>query len=111
MTEALKKKVPAAKAKATFVPLRSEAMGMVETKGFTPAIEAADVMMKAAHVTFGGMKMVGGGLVTIIVRGDVGAVKAATEAAASKAKEIGQLVSVHIIPGPHDDTELMIQGK
>ena len=81
------------------------ALGMVETKGLVGAIEAADSMVKAANVSLIGKVHVGGGLVTVMVRGDVGAVKAATDAGAAAAQRIGELVSVHVIPRPHDDLE------
>ncbi len=82
-----------------------EALGMVETKGLVGAIEAADSMVKAANVHLVGKEKVGSGLVTVMVRGDVGAVKAAVEAGASAAKRVGELVSVHVIPRPHADVE------
>ena len=81
------------------------ALGMVETKGLVGAIEAADAMVKAANVTLIGKVHVGGGLVTVMVRGDVGAVKAATDAGAAAAGRVGELVSVHVIPRPHGDLE------
>jgi ethanolamine utilization protein EutM len=81
------------------------ALGMVETKGLVGSIEAADAMVKAASVKLIGKVLVGGGLVTVMVRGDVGAVKAATEAGAEAAKRVGNLVSVHVIPRPHSDVE------
>jgi len=81
------------------------ALGMVETKGLVGAIEAADAMVKAANVTLIGSEYVGGGLVTVMVRGDVGAVKAATDAGAAAAKRVGELVSVHVIPRPHANLE------
>jgi len=84
------------------------ALGMVETKGLVGAIEAADTMVKAANVTLIGSEYVGGGLVTVMVRGDVGAVKAATDAGAAAAKRVGELVSVHVIPRPHSDVELIL---
>jgi ethanolamine utilization protein EutM len=84
------------------------ALGMVETKGLVSAIEAADAMVKAANVTLIGSEYVGGGLVTVMVRGDVGAVKAATDAGAAAAKRVGELVSVHVIPRPHSDVELIL---
>jgi len=80
-----------------------EALGMIETKGLVGAIEAADAMVKAAKVLLIGKQQVGAGLVTVMVRGDVGAVKAATEAGAETANQIGELVSVHVIPRPHSD--------
>lgn len=85
-----------------------QALGMIETKGLVGAIEAADAMVKAANVTLVKYQKVGGGLVTVLVRGDVGAVKAATEAGAEAAQKIGELVSVHVIPRPHDDVEKII---
>ncbi len=77
------------------------ALGMVETRGLVGAIEAADAMVKAANVVLIGSEYVGGGYVTVMVRGDVGAVKAATDAGAAAAKRVGELVSVHVIPRPH----------
>lgn len=82
-----------------------EALGMIETKGLTGAIEAADAMVKAANVTLVGKEVIGGGFVTVMVRGDVGAVKAATEAGAEAAQRVGDLISVHVIPRPHGDVE------
>jgi len=84
------------------------ALGMVETKGLIGAIEAADAMVKAANVTLIGSEYVGGGFVTVMVRGDVGAVKAATDAGAAAAKRVGELVSVHVIPRPHSDVETIL---
>ncbi len=84
------------------------ALGMVETKGLVGAIEAADAMVKAANVVLIGSEYVGGGLVTVMVRGDVGAVKAATDAGAAAAKRVGELVSVHVIPRPHTDVEMIL---
>ena len=85
-----------------------QALGMIETKGLVGAIEAADAMVKAANVTLIGKVMVGGGLVTVMVRGDVGAVKAAVEAGGAAAKRVGELVSVHVIPRPHEDVEAIL---
>ena len=82
-----------------------QALGMIETKGLIGSIEAADAMVKAANVVLVGKEHVGGGLVTVMVRGDVGAVKAATDAGASAADKVGELVSVHVIPRPHQDVE------
>lgn len=82
-----------------------EALGMIETKGLVGAIEAADAMVKAAKVSLVGKEFIGGGFVTVMVRGDVGAVKAAVEAGAVAAKKVGELVSVHVIPRPHGDVE------
>ncbi len=84
------------------------ALGMVETKGLVGSIEAADAMVKAANVTLIGSEYVGGGFVTVMVRGDVGAVKAATDAGAAAAKRVGELVSVHVIPRPHTDVEMIL---
>ena len=80
-----------------------EALGMIETKGLVGSIEAADAMVKAANV-----HLIGGGLVTVMVRGDVGAVKAAVEAGGAAAKRVGELVSVHVIPRPHEDVEAIL---
>jgi len=85
-----------------------QALGMVETKGLVGSIEAADAMVKAANVALIGKVHVGGGLVTVMVRGDVGAVKAATDAGAAAADKVGELVSVHVIPRPHNDVELIL---
>lgn len=85
-----------------------EALGMIETKGLIGAIEAADAMVKAANVTLVGKEHVGGGLVSVMVRGDVGAVKAATEAGADAASRVGELISVHVIPRPHGDVEAIL---
>ena len=84
------------------------ALGMIETKGLVGAIEAADAMVKAANVKIVGKEKVGSGLVTIIVRGDVGAVKAATDAGAAAVDRIGELVSVHVIPRPHAEVETIL---
>jgi len=85
-----------------------QALGMVETKGLVGSIEAADAMVKAANVRLIGKEHVGGGLVTVMVRGDVGAVKAATDAGAAAAAKVGELVSVHVIPRPHDEVEAIL---
>ena len=82
-----------------------EALGMIETKGLVGMVEAADAMVKAAKVTFIGYEKIGGGLVTAIVRGDVAAVKSATDAGAASARRVGELVSVHVIPRPHGSLE------
>ena len=84
------------------------ALGMVETRGLTAAIEAADAMVKAAEVTMIGTEKIGSGLVTVMVRGDVGAVKAATEVGADAAARLGELVAVHVIPRPHTDVEKIL---
>jgi ethanolamine utilization protein EutM len=88
------------------------ALGMVETKGLVGAIEAADAMVKAANVRLIGKEMIGGGFVTVMVRGDVGAVKAATDAGAAAASRVGELKSVHVIPRPHAEVEnILPSGK
>jgi len=87
------------------------ALGMVETKGLVGSIEAADAMVKAANVSLIGSEYVGGGFVTVMVRGDVGAVKAATDAGAAAAKRVGELVSVHVIPRPHNEVEMILPDK
>lgn len=88
--------------------MEKQALGMVETKGLVGAIEAADAMVKAANVTLIGKEQIGSGLVTVMVRGDVGAVKAAVDAGAGAAKRVGELVSIHVIPRPHDDVEAIL---
>ena len=84
------------------------ALGMIETKGLVGSIEAADAMVKAANVTLVGKEHVGGGLVTVMVRGDVGAVKAAVDAGTSAAERVGEVVSTHVIPRPHKDVEVIL---
>ncbi|MBO6148943.1 MAG: BMC domain-containing protein [Lachnospiraceae bacterium] len=88
--------------------MTSEALGMVETKGLVGAIEAADAMVKAANVSLVGYEKIGSGLVTVMVRGDVGATKAAVEAGSAAAAVVGTVVSTHVIPRPHSDTEKII---
>ncbi|MDZ7679794.1 MAG: ethanolamine utilization microcompartment protein EutM [Acidimicrobiales bacterium] len=88
--------------------LQNSALGLIETRGLVAAIEAADAMVKAATVSLVGTEYAGGGLVTVIVRGDVGAVKAATDAGAASAGRLGELVSVHVIPRPHGDVEAIL---
>ena len=85
-----------------------EALGMIETRGLTASIEAADAMTKAANVVLVGTEKIGSGLVSVIVRGDVGAVKAATEVGAECAAKLGELVAVHVIPRPHGDVEKIL---
>ena len=85
-----------------------QALGMIETKGLVASIEAADAMVKAANVKLIGKVHVGGGLVTVMVRGDEGAVKSATDAGAAAAERVGELISVHVIPRPHDDVEYIL---
>ena len=88
--------------------MAQEALGMVETRGLTAAIEAADAMTKAAEVVLIGTEKIGSGLVTVMVRGDVGAVKAAVDAGAAAAKRVGELYGVHVIPRPHADVEYIL---
>ncbi len=89
----------------------TNALGMVETRGLVAAIEAADAMVKAANVQLVGKEQVGGGLVTVMVRGDVGAVKAATDAGAAAAEKVGEMISVHVIPRPHAEVDnILPQG-
>ncbi|CUH94326.1 hypothetical protein P22_0392 [Propionispora sp. 2/2-37] len=88
--------------------MSGEALGMVETKGLVGAIEAADAMVKAANVSLVGYEKIGSGLVTVMVRGDVGAVKAATDTGAAAAQRVGELISVHVIPRPHSDIEKIL---
>ncbi len=83
--------------------MANQAIGMIETKGFVAALAAADAMVKAANVTIVAREEVGDGLVTVVIRGDVGAVKAATEAGVEVASQVGEMVSVHVIPRPHPD--------
>ena len=85
-----------------------EALGMIETKGLVGAIEAADAMTKSANVTLMGYEKIGSGLVTVMVRGDVGAVKAATDAGAAAAERVGDLISLHVIPRPHEEVEYIL---
>ncbi len=88
--------------------MAQEALGMVETRGLTAAVEAADAMVKAAEVVLIGTEKIGSGLVSVMVRGDVGAVKAATEVGANAASKLGELVAVHVIPRPHADVEKIL---
>lgn len=88
--------------------MSQEALGMVETKGLVGAIEAANAMVKAANVALVGTEKIGSGLVTVMVRGDVGAVKASVDAGAAAAERVGQVVSTHVIPRPHKDVESLI---
>lgn len=87
---------------------KHDALGMIETKGLVGAIEATDAMVKAANVYLVGKEFVGGGIVTVMVRGDVGAVKAATDAGAAAAQRVGEVLSVHVIPRPHEDVEAIL---
>ena len=88
--------------------MKEIALGLVETKGLVGSIEAADAMVKAANVRLVGKEYIGNGYVTVMVRGDVGAVKAAVDAGAAAAKRVGELISVHVIPRPHDDVETIL---
>jgi ethanolamine utilization protein EutM len=85
-----------------------DALGMIETKGFIGSVEAADAMVKTANVSLIGTEQIGAGYVTVLVRGDVGAVKAATDAGAAAARRVGELVSVHVIPRPHAEVERLL---
>lgn len=91
--------------------MSSNALGLIETRGLVGSIEAADAMVKAAPVTLMGKEKVGGGYVTVMVRGDVGAVKAATDAGAAAAERVGELVSVHVIPRPHAEIEQLLPQR
>ena len=85
-----------------------DALGMVETRGFIGSVEAADAMVKAANVTLVGSEYIGAGYVTVLIRGDVGAVKAATDAGAAAARRVGELISVHVIPRPHGNVDAVL---
>jgi len=85
--------------------MSGKALGLIETRGLVGCIEAGDAMVKAANVRMIGIERIGGGLVTVLVDGDVGAVKAAVEAGSAAAKKVGEVLSVHVIPRPHEDTE------
>jgi len=87
-----------------------DALGLIETRGLVASIEAADAMVKAANVTLVGCEKVGGGMVTVMVRGDVGAVQAATQAGAEAARRVGELISVHVIPRPHAEVSRMLES-
>lgn len=91
--------------------MAQEALGMVETRGFIGSVEAADAMVKAARVVLIGKVQIGSGLVTVLVRGDVAACKAATDAGAAAAEKVGELVGVHVIPRPHEDVELILPHR
>jgi microcompartment protein CcmL/EutN len=88
--------------------MASDALGMVETRGLIGSVEAADAMVKAANVVLVGKEYIGQGYVTVLVRGDVGAVKAATDAGAAAARRVGELISVHVIPRPHAEVERIL---
>ncbi len=88
--------------------MSQESLGMIETRGFVGSIEAADAMVKTANVALIGQEYIGAGYVTVFIRGDVGAVKAATDAGATAARRVGELVSVHVIPSPHQEVEKIL---
>jgi len=88
--------------------MAQEALGMVETRGLVAAIEAADAMVKAANVTLIGTEKIGSGLVSVMVRGDVGAVEAATAAGGARAQKLGEVIAIHVIPRPHCDVEKIL---
>ncbi|MDF3000763.1 MAG: hypothetical protein K0Q48_882 [Bacillota bacterium] len=88
--------------------MSQEALGMIETKGLVAAVDAADAMVKAANVVLIGYEKIGSGLVTVMVRGDVGAVKASVDAGAAAARNVGEVVSIHVIPRPHTDIEKIL---
>jgi microcompartment protein CcmL/EutN len=104
----LQSKILNLKLKSEDKKMALEALGMVETRGLTAAVEAADSMLKAANVVLVGTEKIGSGLVTVMVRGDVGAVKAAVEAGAANAAKLGELVATHVIPRPHSDVEKIL---
>lgn len=114
-TPAPKKESQASKKKTTEIrggnKMAREALGMIETRGLVGAIEASDAMVKAANVELVGKELVGGGLVSVMVRGDVGAVKAATEAGAEAAGRVGEVISVHVIPRPNSEVEAILPSK
>ena len=113
-TEDLKKNAAPAKAEAVVEikkevkTMAQEALGMVETRGLVAAIEAADAMLKAANVALVGTEKIGSGLVSVMVRGDVGAVKAAVEAGGQSAQKLGEIIATHVIPRPHTDVEKIL---
>ena len=90
------------------IKMVQQALGMVETRGLVASIEAADAMLKAANVTLVGTEKIGSGLVTVMVRGDVGAVKSAVEAGSNSASRLGELIATHVIPRPHEDVEKIL---
>jgi ethanolamine utilization protein EutM len=102
------KKVPAGRPEPRLENMTNDALGMIETRGLIGAIEAADAMVKTANVTLIGKEYIGAGFVTVLARGDVGAIKAAIDAGAAAARRAGELVSVHVIPRPHGDVERIL---
>ena len=113
-TEVLKNNEAEVKTEAVKKPIKEEkkmaleALGMVETRGLVAAIEAADAMLKAANVALVGTEKIGSGLVSVMVRGDVGAVKAAVEAGGASAQKLGEIIATHVIPRPHNDVEKIL---
>ena len=101
---------PKQKRAATQSAISREALGMIETVGLTGSVEACDAMVKTANVVLTGQTYIGAGYITVFVRGDVGSVKAATDAGAAAARRVGELVSVHVIPRPHPEVEKLIPG-
>ena len=99
---------PVAEIKKEVKTMAQEALGMVETRGLVAAIEAADAMVKAANVSLVGTEKIGSGLVSVMVRGDVGAVKAAVEAGGQSAQKLGEIIATHVIPRPHNDVEKIL---
>ncbi len=111
MAEAKKGKKPIIKEETKIkeeIKMAQEALGMIETRGLVAAIEAADAMVKAANVVLIGTEKIGSGLVSVMVRGDVGAVKSATEAGQAAAQRLGEIIAVHVIPRPHGDVEKIL---
>ena len=106
--EAVKPAVQAAETPATPIVKRGMAIGMLETRGLVAALEASDVMVKAANVSLIGSEKIGSGLVTVMVRGDVGAVKSAVEAGGAAASRLGEVIALHVIPRPHNDVEKLL---
>jgi microcompartment protein CcmL/EutN len=104
MSESIEKKInPVKKSTREEKKIMGNAIGFIETRGLTAAFEAADNMLKSAEVDLVGMEKIGSGLITVTIQGDVGAVKAATEAGAEAASRLGELIAVHVIPRPHDN--------
>lgn len=101
-------KVPKTTSEKEIIIMTREALGMIETRGLVAAIEAADAMVKAANVQLIGTEKIGSGLVSVMVRGDVGAVKSAVEAGANSASRLGELIATHVIPRPHEDVEKIL---
>lgn len=98
------------KPKKEAIKMTGSAIGFIETRGLTAALQAADTMLKSAEVVLVGMEKIGSGLITIVVQGDVGAVKAATEAGAQSASQLGELISINVIPRPHNNVSSILPG-